>query len=282
MSGPPCLWIKTKYSVYSSFRQRGLILLKWLCFLTFTSPNPLIKSLPHFSQFLHSFLPTPLLCFTLCFFFFSLYLHIQIKPRSQKPFFKLTAQTKTKMMQRCGSYQCYSAGECSCGAFYGQQGSFFSMPAYNNYYESEHYSFDSSSPVDCTLSLGTPSTRMTEYDEKRREEQQSASNFGWDLPRTKHGPSSKSSRRGGNSGGDKSSANGDQMFARHCANCDTTTTPLWRNGPSGPKVNPKPWSNPIDFSIWLNWEMGDCWNLNLSWWVAVNLFVAVVVQCVWH
>lgn len=143
-------------------------------------------------------------------------------------------------MQRCGSYQCYSAGECSCGgAFYGQQGSYYSVPGYaNNYYDSENYSFESSSPVDCTLSLGTPSTRMTEYDEKRREEQQSAnsiSNFGWDLPRAnKHGPSSKSSRRGG---ADKSTANnGDQMFSRHCANCDTTTTPLWRNGPSGPKV----------------------------------------------
>ncbi|KAG6594828.1 GATA transcription factor 18, partial [Cucurbita argyrosperma subsp. argyrosperma] len=137
------------------------------------------------------------------------------------------------MMQRCGSYQCYSAGECSCeAAFYGQQTTFFSMPAYNNYYESQHYSFQSSSPVvDCTLSLGTPSTRMTEFDEKRREEQQSASNFAWDLSRTKHPPSSKSGRRGG----DKSSSNADQMFARHCANCDTTTTPLWRNGPSGPK-----------------------------------------------
>ncbi|XP_038883344.1 GATA transcription factor 18 [Benincasa hispida] len=139
------------------------------------------------------------------------------------------------MMQRCGSYQCYSAGECSCGGFYGQQGSYFSMPTYNNYYETEHYSFESSSPVDCTLSLGTPSTRMTEYDEKRREEQHPASNFTWDLPRTKHPHSSKTTRRGANSGADKSNANADQMFARHCANCDTTTTPLWRNGPSGPK-----------------------------------------------
>ena len=156
-------------------------------------------------------------------------------------------------MQRCGSYQCYSAGECSCeAAFYGQQTTFFSMPAYNNnYYESQHYSFQSSSPVvDCTLSLGTPSTRMTEFDEKRREEQQSASNFAWDLSRTKHPPSSKSGRRGG----DKSSSNADQMLARHCANCDTTTTPLWRNGPSGPKVT-KPiqsnliQSNPIQSSV---------------------------------
>ncbi|KGN48832.1 GATA transcription factor 18 [Cucumis sativus] len=141
------------------------------------------------------------------------------------------------MMQRCGSYQCYSAGECSCNGFYGQQGTYFSMPSYNNYYETEHYSFESSSPVDCTLSLGTPSTRMTEYDEKRREEQHSASNFTWDLPRTKHPHSSKTTRRSSaNIGSDKSNANnGDQMFARHCANCDTTTTPLWRNGPSGPK-----------------------------------------------
>ncbi|KAG5412642.1 hypothetical protein IGI04_000209 [Brassica rapa subsp. trilocularis] len=28
---------------------------------------------------------------------------------------------------------------------------------------------------------------------------------------------------------------GNNLGARRCANCDTTSTPLWRNGPSGPK-----------------------------------------------
>uniref|UniRef100_A0A6N2N9Z9 GATA-type domain-containing protein n=1 Tax=Salix viminalis TaxID=40686 RepID=A0A6N2N9Z9_SALVM len=27
----------------------------------------------------------------------------------------------------------------------------------------------------------------------------------------------------------------DPLLARRCANCDTTSTPLWRNGPRGPK-----------------------------------------------
>lgn len=233
MSAPPCLWIKTKYSVYSSFRQRGLFSLSvfFLSLLTCLSPSFPYKFPPTFSHF-----------FIIFYSHSSVFSNqIQIRKHTHKtkqkpdPLFCVSPQ---KMMQRCGSYQCYSAGECSCNGYYGQQGTYFSLPTYNNYYETEHYSFESSSPVDCTLSLGTPSTRMTEYDEKRREEQHSASNFTWDLPRTKHPHSSKTTRRSSaNSGSDKSNANnGDQMFARHCANCDTTTTPLWRNGPSGPKV----------------------------------------------
>ncbi|CAH9132403.1 unnamed protein product, partial [Cuscuta epithymum] len=68
------------------------------------------------------------------------------------------------------------------------------------------YSYSSSS-VDCTLSLGTPSTRLS---------------GGERAPPTE-------SRR-------KSSGRGASSSDRRCANCDTTSTPLWRNGPRGPKT----------------------------------------------
>ncbi|AQK92269.1 GATA transcription factor 20 [Zea mays] len=61
-----------------------------------------------------------------------------------------------------------------------------------------------STPIDCTLSLGTPSTRRAE-----------SAGVGvaaalMEEPRQGSPP-------------------------RRCANCDTTSTPLWRNGPRGPK-----------------------------------------------
>ncbi|KAL6848921.1 hypothetical protein ACP4OV_021504 [Aristida adscensionis] len=59
-------------------------------------------------------------------------------------------------------------------------------------------------PVDCTLSLGTPSTR-------RAATTASAAACG------------------------KEPGRGSPAAARRCANCDTTSTPLWRNGPRGPK-----------------------------------------------
>ncbi|MCD7454515.1 hypothetical protein HAX54_025136 [Datura stramonium] len=45
----------------------------------------------------------------------------------------------------------------------------------------------------------------------------------------------KSSTRGGGSNGNNNSSTTDPLVARRCANCDTTSTPLWRNGPRGPK-----------------------------------------------
>ncbi|KAJ0253649.1 GATA transcription factor 18 [Hirschfeldia incana] len=108
--------------------------------------------------------------------------------------------------------------------------------------------YSSSSVVDCTLSLGTPSTRLCEEDEKRRRSTPSGassriSNF-WDLLQTRNNNSKVTSSgnvpsfstanpikqpRGCSNGG------GDSLLARRCANCDTTSTPLWRNGPRGPK-----------------------------------------------
>ncbi|XP_010550406.1 PREDICTED: GATA transcription factor 18 [Tarenaya hassleriana] len=119
----------------------------------------------------------------------------------------------------------------------------------NNNNDSNCGDYYSSSSVDCTLSLGTPSTRLCEEDEKRRRSTSSGgsscmSNF-WDLLHSKHSSktasfdvpafstsnSGKFSRGGGGGGG----VGGDPLLARRCANCDTTSTPLWRNGPRGPK-----------------------------------------------
>ncbi|XP_076895622.1 GATA transcription factor 19-like [Bidens hawaiensis] len=86
-----------------------------------------------------------------------------------------------------------------------------------------------SSAVDCTLSLGTPATRLTgdHYDRvnDRRSSANWSANFCWDIL---HSSSSQKTNRGG--------ANVvEPIPARRCANCDTTSTPLWRNGPRGPK-----------------------------------------------
>ncbi|KAL6521504.1 hypothetical protein OROGR_018073 [Orobanche gracilis] len=88
-------------------------------------------------------------------------------------------------------------------------------------------------PVDCTLSLGTPSTRVSN-DHHENKHSSCMSNFGWNILPSKHTPpppppSASKSHRGRSNGG------GDPLLARRCANCDTTSTPLWRNGPRGPK-----------------------------------------------
>ncbi|XP_062156785.1 GATA transcription factor 19-like [Alnus glutinosa] len=144
-------------------------------------------------------------------------------------------------MHRCSTSQGNMVGPCTCGMYHSQSSPFsmlFSMPNHMPYDESEMYSFASSSAsVDCTLSLGTPSTRLTEDDEKRRRSGSSVSNFCWDLLQTKQAPSAPQTHktsRGGNNGGNNNAAN-DPLLARRCANCDTTSTPLWRNGPRGPK-----------------------------------------------
>ncbi|KAH0936194.1 hypothetical protein HID58_013311 [Brassica napus] len=79
--------------------------------------------------------------------------------------------------------------------------------------------------VDCTLSLGTPSTRLCNDDDDRRFSSHTSNNISnalgsWDFL---HG-----GKKGGGGGGNN-------LLARRCANCDTTSTPLWRNGPRGPK-----------------------------------------------
>ncbi|KAJ7944283.1 GATA transcription factor [Quillaja saponaria] len=122
-------------------------------------------------------------------------------------------------MHRCSSsHQGNTMGPCTCGLFHGQNNS-FSM-----------YSFmtPSSSSVDCTLSLGTPSTRLTEDEDHKQ--RSGRHNFCWDLLQSK-----QSNSKSGRDTNSNSSSNDDPLLARRCANCDTTSTPLWRNGPRGPK-----------------------------------------------
>lgn len=111
------------------------------------------------------------------------------------------------------------------------------MPNNNSHYDHSDYNYQyhpfppsSSSSVDCTLSLGTPSTRLCEDDEKKLRHE--SSSFCWDILQSKNTTpysSSKTTTRATNN-------TADPLLARRCANCDTTSTPLWRNGPRGPKV----------------------------------------------
>lgn len=135
-------------------------------------------------------------------------------------------------MNRCSGST--MMGPCSCGHYHYQPNSFstiFPMP-----YEQEIMCPYASSPsVDCTLSLGTPSTRDYEktHHEKRR-------GSWWNiLQPSSHSPA-PSAHKAGRAGSGASSGNhtatADSLFSRRCSNCDTTSTPLWRNGPRGPKV----------------------------------------------
>ncbi|GAB4846826.1 hypothetical protein Ancab_025833 [Ancistrocladus abbreviatus] len=145
-------------------------------------------------------------------------------------------------MHRCSSTQ---GGPCSCGLFHSGQSSCLSMVWPVD--EGDMYAMSSSSSVDCTLSLGTPSTRRESSSSKQLQGRGSGtcmpmSNFCWDFWQQsnsgvkQHAPnySNNKSGRSGNSSGDNGSS-GDPLVARRCANCDTTSTPLWRNGPRGPK-----------------------------------------------
>ncbi|CAA7035779.1 unnamed protein product [Microthlaspi erraticum] len=88
------------------------------------------------------------------------------------------------------------------------------------FFSSENDVVHHSSPyasVDCTLSLGTPSTRLCNDDDDRRSSSHTSNALGWDFM---HG-----AKKGG----------GNNLLTRRCANCDITSTPLWRNGPRGPK-----------------------------------------------
>ncbi|KAJ0985864.1 hypothetical protein J5N97_004220 [Dioscorea zingiberensis] len=102
----------------------------------------------------------------------------------------------------------------------------FPMPTTNSH---KYYSMDqelmhqsnttssssSSSSVDCTLSLGTPSTRQSDIANAK----QLPINGYWDFLTSST----------------KQASRDHLLHARRCANCDTTSTPLWRNGPKGPK-----------------------------------------------
>lgn len=106
-------------------------------------------------------------------------------------------------------------------------------------------STSSTSSVDCTLSLGTPSTRQNDSSTWYKQSSSSSTAMYWDIlsePKTNETSAcnNNAALKGYNNGnnGNNGSLNGDPLLlARRCANCDTTSTPLWRNGPRGPKVH---------------------------------------------
>ncbi|KAI4381155.1 hypothetical protein MLD38_007261 [Melastoma candidum] len=118
------------------------------------------------------------------------------------------------------------------------------IPSFDDPFDLYHRHGDLfSSPVDCTLSLGTPSTRSSSgYENERRSSTAAGShvpNFCWDsFQPPKQYSSFTTPNKNGNSasGGINGCGSGnDSLIVRRCTNCDTTSTPLWRNGPRGPK-----------------------------------------------
>ncbi|EMS62442.1 GATA transcription factor 19 [Triticum urartu] len=87
-------------------------------------------------------------------------------------------------------------------------------------------SASSGSLVDCTLSLGTPSTRRPEPDRTRHGAPPQA------CPSVSAGAEPCYYHQQQGRGG---AAGHEQLLDRRCANCGTASTPLWRNGPRGPK-----------------------------------------------
>ncbi|XP_044972592.1 GATA transcription factor 15-like [Hordeum vulgare subsp. vulgare] len=126
----------------------------------------------------------------------------------------------------------HEAAPCTCGLLYGSCGGGCSMlfaaaPGDHHYYTKQCVDDGSyatyGGSVDCTLSLGTPSTRRAEAGVRAP-----AAGLPWEAV-----PSCNGRQDIGPARADQSNAGA--ASARRCANCDTTSTPLWRNGPRGPK-----------------------------------------------
>ncbi|KAI3905897.1 hypothetical protein MKW98_030472 [Papaver atlanticum] len=170
-------------------------------------------------------------------------------------------------MYRCTSSHCNQVGLCSCSLFHSSANNSFSMlfspsnPNNTHYqysnevddHQHQYYQYPtpSSSSVDCTLSLGTPSTRQSKSNSNNSRNSiskgRSSTSCIWDIFQTKKtipspqttttlkGSRGGTSTNSGNNNSIPSNISGDSLLARRCANCDTTSTPLWRNGPRGPK-----------------------------------------------
>ncbi|KAK1439144.1 hypothetical protein QVD17_04959 [Tagetes erecta] len=103
--------------------------------------------------------------------------------------------------------------------------------------------YGSSSSVDCTLSLATPATRLTNPNSNSNSNDyhdSPDSPFCWDFlhPGNVVNPSSRpppSTHKTIHGGATTNPSAVDSFLSRRCANCHTTSTPLWRNGPRGPK-----------------------------------------------
>lgn len=156
------------------------------------------------------------------------------------------------MLHHYPNHGCGGAAEHGCG---GATAASFSalfhvprkLPAH------EAYDAHHDAAVDCTLSLGTPSTRRggspapapapasaSAPAQPRRAPCAAASTLWWGVVSKRKERSQEAAAVGfkesGASAGASVNLGADPLVARRCANCDTTSTPLWRNGPRGPKV----------------------------------------------
>ncbi|GAA0151926.1 DNA-binding transcription factor [Lithospermum erythrorhizon] len=142
----------------------------------------------------------------------------------------------------CGYF--HHGGQANCNSFsmlFSMQNHHIPPQSYEDNVDHNMYGYSSSSPsVDCTLSLGPPSSRFTHENERssNRRKGNCMQNFcNWDILQSNNSSSSPSSTNKTHRGGGRSNTNNgaDPLLARRCTNCDTTSTPLWRNGPRGPK-----------------------------------------------
>ncbi|KAE8685984.1 GATA transcription factor 19 [Hibiscus syriacus] len=139
-------------------------------------------------------------------------------------------------------------GACSCGVFHHSQSNSFSVFPCRTANISMKWTCTVSRPlhrssVDCTLSLGTPSTRLCENnDNKRFRHERHSSSFCLQDKNIHYSQQSAKASRGSN-GNSSSILGNDALLVRRCANCDTTSTPLWRNGPRGPKSLCNAWNS---------------------------------------
>nr|CAB3464367.1 unnamed protein product [Digitaria exilis] len=107
-------------------------------------------------------------------------------------------------------------------------------------------SSSSAGTVDCTLSLGTPSSRRaaesTELSKCAAAQRACASAVSWDVAAEQsyyccQGSKPATIVAGGAAKGAVARGEHDSLLVdRRCAKCGTSSTPLWRNGPRGPKT----------------------------------------------
>ncbi|KAF8047582.1 hypothetical protein N665_2939s0006 [Sinapis alba] len=89
--------------------------------------------------------------------------------------------------------------------------------------------------VDCTLSLGPPSTTVLSERDKKNKRRSTTSSRVSSFTDTNKNTSKTTTYSVLPSSNRRISSGGDTLLGRRCTNCDTTSTPLWRNGPRGPK-----------------------------------------------
>uniref|UniRef100_A0ACD5TD84 Uncharacterized protein n=1 Tax=Avena sativa TaxID=4498 RepID=A0ACD5TD84_AVESA len=105
-------------------------------------------------------------------------------------------------------------------------------------------SSSSAGSVDCTLSLGTPSSRrgaldpdMARHGVPPQQSVSAAVALPWDAAAGAESSCyyQQQGRPVAAAGICRGAAGHEQLLDRRCANCGTASTPLWRNGPRGPK-----------------------------------------------